>query len=115
MKPVYPATGNANFRSLTRRGLSTEYQFLACYVDYTVHEYALYRLALHEAGHAFGLSNVEDLYKYTYLSPDQARRISHPEIRNTVMNYDTNADEPDCSLHLFDVMAIHALYQTLKP
>ena len=36
------------------------------------------------------------------------------------MNYDrraysTIADEPDCSPHPFDIMAIEALYQTVIP
>ena len=39
--PVYPATVRANLRSLARGGTSTEYQFLVCYIDFTVSEYLL--------------------------------------------------------------------------
>ena len=39
--PIFPVTVKDNFRSLVRGGLSTGYQFLACYVDYEVHEYLL--------------------------------------------------------------------------
>ena len=53
--------------------------------------------------------------------------MSHPTISGTVMNYDDkpgeNRDpatdehvrfEPDCSPHPFDLMALHALYQTVS-
>ena len=77
-------------------------------------EYGLYRLALHEAGHAFGLSNAEKLSYYLERPPaSDIQRISHPEIEHTVMNYTTSVDDPDCSLHPFDVMAIQALYQNV--
>lgn len=39
MNALYPATVKDNFLSLARGGLSTGYQFLTCYVDYTVTEY----------------------------------------------------------------------------
>lgn len=41
LNPVYPATVKANLRSLARGGLSHDYQFLTCYVDYTASEYIL--------------------------------------------------------------------------
>ena len=37
----YVETEKANFRALARGGLTTEYFFLACYVDYTTSEYVL--------------------------------------------------------------------------
>ena len=54
-------------------------------------KYSAYPSFLHEAGHALGISG-------------------HPEIADAVMNY--VFDEPDCSPHPFDVMAIYALYQS---
>ena len=39
--PIYPGTLRANFLALARGGLSTQYLFLTCYLDYTVHEYLL--------------------------------------------------------------------------
>ena len=57
--------------------------------------------------------------------------VAHPSIPNAVMNYDWDAadhnyakgsaewsrvdDEPNCSPHPMDIMALHALYQTLNP
>ena len=37
----YPATLLSNFLALSRGGVSTEYEFLACYADYEVQEYML--------------------------------------------------------------------------
>ena len=39
--PLYRETAKSNFRAIARGGLSTEYLFLACYADYTIHEYLL--------------------------------------------------------------------------
>ena len=75
--------------------------------------------AVHEAGHAAGLSNVN--YPILGDVPDEA---SHPSIPDAAMNYDSSAksafpgwgilnpghEEPDCSPHPFDVMAIFVLY-----
>ena len=41
INPIYPETVRANFRAIARGGLSQDYQFLTCYVDFTVHEYLL--------------------------------------------------------------------------
>ena len=49
--------------------------------------------------------------------------VAHSLIPDSVMNYDHNydhnidqiTDEPDCSPHPFDVMALEALYQTVRP
>ncbi len=38
---IYPETVKANFRSLAMGGLTEDYMFLGCYVDYTVSEYLL--------------------------------------------------------------------------
>ena len=82
-----------------------------------------YGLMVHEAGHALGLSSIT-------LRLDQIAQpyhIAHPTIPDTVMNYDPYVprdwatwaplplNEPDCSPHPFDVMAIEALYQTVTP
>ena len=74
--------------------------------------YFAYATALHEAGHALGLSNI---------APDlvstQSYRAAHPTIADAVMNHDgevgeTSFSEPDCSPYPFDLMAIYALYQS---
>ena len=95
--------------------------------------YLAYDTALHEAGHAIGLSNITDEWKYlvnslTPLVDPFATDVyvaSHSTIPDSVMNYDTNVpanrnsmgqftrDEPDCSPHPFDILAIYALYQSL--
>ena len=84
-------------------------------------DYYLYQTAVHEAGHAFGLSNVTDLWKYLgnsipwpgWFDPfSRATYVaSHPTINNSVMNY---VIEQDCSPHDFDVLAISALYQGVR-
>ena len=38
---AYPEAARANLRTLARGGVTTDYQFLSCYADYTVHEYLL--------------------------------------------------------------------------
>ena len=85
-----------------------------------------YALMVHEAGHALGLSDYTD-QPVKFL--DTA--VAHPSVPDAVMNYDKAAaddnyaensdewnrviNEPNCSPHPFDIMAIHALYQTLNP
>ncbi len=92
------------------------------------HDYEAYRIAVHEAGHALGLSNfsyaglvTEPLW--TFFEEVQPYEAAHPTIPDAVMNYDKGVpehwatwaplplNEPDCSPHPFDVMAIYALYQ----
>ena len=75
-------------------------------------DFGAYRIALHEAGHALGASG------FSYLSIFSAGGLyerSHPTIADSVMNYDDEvaqiADEPDCSPHPFDILAMYALYQ----
>ena len=84
--------------------------------------YSAYRTAVHEAGHALGLSNFDyiDLVRHS----KQFYEAAHPTIPDSVLNYDDEVptdwatwapsplNEPDCSPHPFDVMAIYALYQT---
>ena len=41
IRVLLPETAKANFRSLAQGGLSIEYLFLTCYVDYTASEYIL--------------------------------------------------------------------------
>ena len=71
-----------------------------------------FRLMLHEAGHAFGLSGFSvPVTLRTFDIYEQA----HPTVASSVMNYDKEAsvgDEPDCSPHPLDIMALWALYQT---
>ena len=39
IQPTAPESARASFLALARGGVSTEYTFLSCYVDYSVHEY----------------------------------------------------------------------------
>ena len=71
-----------------------------------------YETMVHESGHALGLSGFE----YKKFASEQP---AHSYIPDSVMNYNHNidqiTDEPDCSPHPFDVMALEALYQTVRP
>ena len=66
-----------------------------------------YALMVHEAGHALGLS---DYIEREFWSNE----VAHPSVPDAVMNYDEIGDEPDCSPHPFDIMAIEALYQSVE-
>ncbi len=92
-----------------------------------------YALIVHEAGHALGMSgfSVADLATLTLvwnfiasivdpfepIIPFGPYVMSHPVIPASVMNYDHRVpfydlgNEPDCSPHPFDIMALFALYQ----
>ena len=75
-----------------------------------------YELVLHEVGHALGISGYMTI---SLLSEDGRYVMAHPTITDSLMNYDDKAfmphiDEPDCSPHPFDIMAIYALYQGVK-
>ena len=103
-------------------------------------EFYAYALMVHESGHALGLSDwsateiLRDEYQKLpwwirevlgsaiplvaslFLAvPERVYEVSHPTIPDSVLNYDSEAEvqEPDCSPHPFDVMAIHALYQSV--
>ena len=41
LNPEYKETAKSNFLAIARGGLSTEYLFLTCYVDFTASEYLL--------------------------------------------------------------------------
>ena len=109
-----------------------------------------YWLAVHESGHALGLSDwtlagtagsvavlafngfittinlidilpgfpdlpdIPKLEGVAELTEEAMYRASHTKTPGSVMNYDgrTKVNEPDCSPHPLDVMAIYALYQT---
>ena len=84
----------------------------------------VYEDLVHEAGHALGISDGEFF---------QSERLkdyieNHPPLVDSVMNYNKvidsllltapgiekkDFDEPDCSPHPMDIMAIYALYQTV--
>lgn len=99
-----------------------------------------YRTAMHEAGHALGLSGlfivtpsntlarialalflpIDEQELLELLEELVARSVyegGHPTIPGSVMNYDdevpeiVNNSEPDCYPHPFDVMAVTAIYQ----
>lgn len=78
-----------------------------------------YETMIHEAGHALGLSaySIRKLFEYYTTRPGDPSRqsiysFSHPDIHDSVMNY---GDTSNCSPNAIDIMAIHALYQTLDP
>ena len=89
-------------------------------------DYSLYETVLHEVGHALGLSNAGEIKKYiSGYSGEEIYEISHPTIADSVLNYDRRVrdqlhritagfSELNCSPYPLDIMAIHALYQTLK-
>ena len=89
-------------------------------------KYPLYELILHEVGHALGLSNADTYRNYAntpggrLLTETEIYYISHPTIADSAMNYNDlptrptqTTDEPDCSPHPLDIMAIYALYQNV--
>ena len=69
-----------------------------------------YALLIHESGHALGISDYWD--NFPFLSS-----TAHSLVPQSVMGYDetTGFPEPDCSPHPLDIMAIYALYQTIRP
>ena len=88
---------------------SSDTRFNVCRLGTDDVDFRNYQHMVHEAGHALGLSNFD--YPEFW-----ATYIAHSSIPDSVMNYDWEvkqiSDEPDCSPHPFDVMAIGALYQT---
>ena len=110
----------------TTRRPDSGVQFSSCKPDLSTSEpnpdygYFAYRTAVHEAGHALGLSNINHpLWNQPY-------DAAHPTIPDSIMNYDKRSlhlyepsieiwlrHEPDCSPHPLDVMAIYALYGTV--
>ena len=92
-------------------------------LPYEHEPYKAYELALHEAGHALGISSFNYVDFVTTLG-GVSYHVAHPTIPDSAMNYDdevrhprAGADfaEPDCSPHPLDVMAIYALYQNALP
>ena len=73
----------------------------------------VYGALVHEAGHALGIRDsgtpVPDVAKHLF---------HHSNVPGSVMNYDGDVppvgtlEEPDCSPHPLDVLAIYAIYQT---
>ncbi len=70
-----------------------------------------YSSLVHEAGHALGVRTGND---------GAGQLIHHPTIAGSVMSYEGRPqpdetvlhDDPDCSPHPADILAIFALYQT---
>ena len=81
-----------------------------------------YEIMVHEAGHALGIRSIDDIGSRTTKTDEELYRYSHPfggllkEIRrnskDTVMSYSSAGLR--CSPHLFDIMAMYALYQTAR-
>ena len=94
--------------------------FNTCRPSHEDGRYDAYELALHEAGHALGLSSFDYLNFITNLG-NVSSHVAHPTVPDTIMNYNEDISqlremgEPDCSPHPFDVMAIYALYQNVSP
>ena len=86
-------------------------RFNECQIGTNDVDFRNYRTMVHEAGHALGLSNFEYIGFWDDLT-------FHPTIPDSVMNYNSRVpqitNEPDCSPHPFDVMAVEALYQNLN-
>ena len=80
-----------------------------------------YATIIHEAGHMLGLSE-PDPTLIRGRGPGEVYRGSHPTIAETVMNYDEQVpgqitdtiNEPDCSPHPMDIMAVYALHQNQR-
>ena len=85
------------------------------YIDYANPNfgYYAYRTALHEAGHALGLSD----FSVIRIAIGEGYEMSHPTVPDSVMNYnsDLGLSEPDCWPYPLDIMAVHALYQKVIP
>ena len=75
-------------------------------------DFYLYTTLLHEGGHALGLSG----FSWPHLITERGNYVmSHPTIPESVMNYKKfTVEEPDCFPHPFDILAIYALYQTVR-
>ena len=73
-------------------------------------DFRAYEAMVHEAGHAFGLSDSDELRPWTSIYD---RAVAHPGVTDSVMNYPEAelGPEPDCSPHPLDILAIRALYQ----
>ena len=77
-----------------------------------------YEVVLHEGGHALGIRNARNLAQGW-----EKNLVHHPSIYESVMSYESPyepkpgetssvlPDDPDCSPHPLDVLAIYALYQ----
>ena len=86
-----------------------------------------FELIMHEMGHMLGLSgfSVPSLIKQPFVG-NSLYLEAHPSIADTIMNHDDEVgpsykfpegedwEEPDCSPHPLDIMAIWALYQTVS-
>ncbi len=67
-----------------------------------------YRVLVHEMGHALGIQAAPGT---RVMDQDE----HHPTIAGSVMSYESRRnlpDDPDCSPHPMDIMAIYAIYQT---
>ena len=92
-------------------------RFNKCLNDADLEDNNSYSDVLHEVGHELGVGGGRE----TDTDAKKWQSRGHPEVRDSVMNYDFQAppinmsmpfEEVDCSPHPFDLMAIYALYQT---
>ena len=86
-------------------------------------DFFAYAIAVHEAGHALGLSKF-DYSNFVTTLGNPSYDVAHSTIPDSVLNYDKYVHdyfpevsdiftEPDCSPHPFDLLAIYALYQNV--
>ncbi len=71
-------------------------------------DYTLFRMMVHEFGHALGLSSLV----YDHRSEGNLEPEPHSTVPNSVLN---QIDEADCSPYPLDILALEALYQGVVP
>lgn len=104
----------------TKTNRPSDTSFSSCDGDHTdFTKERAYSTAVHEAGHAFGMSQFDVVDSvYLALGTDRDYHVAHPAVPDSVLNYDRKTGgkpefaEPDCSPHPLDILAIYALYQT---
>ena len=94
-------------------------RFNTCFANSPKDEHLIYATLVHEFGHAIGIHSgkahptvADSVMNYDFTLHKVYTEIS--SIKDDPMNGGVNFDEPDCSPHPFDIMAVYAIYQTLE-